>query len=68
MVAAGAGAIRNAVSEDKLAGVLMAYSRGIDHVFYLSAGIGVGCFCVAWGMRWKDIRKRQATGDEERCG
>ncbi|ODM16320.1 hypothetical protein SI65_08320 [Aspergillus cristatus] len=67
VVAAGAGAIRSAVSKDKLAGVLMAYSQGIDHVFYLSAGIGVGCFCVAWGMGWKDIRERQPTGDEERC-
>ncbi|OJJ38791.1 hypothetical protein ASPWEDRAFT_48935 [Aspergillus wentii DTO 134E9] len=67
VVSAGAGAIRSLVSKDRLAGVLMAYSKGIDHVFYLSAGIGVGCFCVAWGMGWKNIRKRQATGDEERC-
>ncbi|KAL4807853.1 major facilitator superfamily domain-containing protein [Aspergillus unguis] len=66
VVTAGAGAIRSAVSKDKLAGVLMAYSQGIDHVFYLSAGIGVGCFCVAWGIGWKDIRKHQPTGDD-RC-
>ncbi|KAE8140151.1 major facilitator superfamily domain-containing protein [Aspergillus pseudotamarii] len=64
VVATGAGAIRSAVSMDKLAGVLLAYTQGIDHAFHLSTGIGVGCFCVAWGMGWKDIRKRQPTRDE----
>ncbi|RAH63991.1 putative efflux pump antibiotic resistance protein [Aspergillus aculeatinus CBS 121060] len=67
VIAAGAGAIRGTISKDKLAGVLLAYTQGIDHVFYLSAAIGVGCFCAAWGMGWRDIRKRQPTGDEEKC-
>ncbi|CAI7662021.1 unnamed protein product [Penicillium glandicola] len=59
VIAAGAGAIRTAVSKDKLPGVLVAYSQGIDHVFYLATGIAICCFCVAWGMGWKTIRKRQ---------
>ncbi|OJJ99466.1 hypothetical protein ASPACDRAFT_1881395 [Aspergillus aculeatus ATCC 16872] len=67
VIAAGGGAIRSTISKDKLTGVLLAYTQGIDHVFYLSAAIGVGCFCAAWGMGWKDIRKRQPTGDEEKC-
>jgi hypothetical protein len=58
VVAAGAGDVSNAVSKDKLPGVLMAYSQGIDHVFYLATGIALGCFCLAWGMGWKDTRKR----------
>ncbi|KAJ5641986.1 hypothetical protein N7490_005986 [Penicillium lividum] len=59
VVAAGATEIRNVVSKGTLEGVLMAYNQGIDHVFYLAAGIAVACFFVAWGMGWKDIRKRQ---------
>ncbi|KAJ5765128.1 hypothetical protein N7520_004687 [Penicillium odoratum] len=59
VVAVGATGIRDVVSKGTLKGVLMAYSQGIDHVFYLAAGIAVGSFFVAWGMGWKDIRKRQ---------
>ncbi|CAG7922357.1 unnamed protein product [Penicillium olsonii] len=58
VIAAGAGDVRAVVSKDELPGVLVAYSQGIDHVFYLATGIALGCFCVAWGMGWKDIRKR----------
>ncbi|KAJ5202902.1 hypothetical protein N7449_004981 [Penicillium cf. viridicatum] len=59
VVAAGAGATHMVVSKDKLAGVLVAYSQGIDYVFYLATGTAIGCFCVAWGMGWKDTRKRE---------
>lgn len=60
VIAAGAGEIRTAVSKDALSGALIAYSQGIDHVFYLATGIAIGCFCVAWGMGWEDIRKMHA--------
>jgi hypothetical protein len=37
----------------------MAYSKSVDRVFYLATGTGVGWFCFAWGMGWKDIRKKK---------
>ncbi|KAJ5909281.1 hypothetical protein N7504_003924 [Penicillium tannophilum] len=61
VVAAGASAIRTIVPTGRLPGVLMAFSQGIDHVFYLAAGLAIGCLFVAWGMGWKDIRKRHIT-------
>lgn len=58
VIAAGAGSIRSSVPKTEIGGVLMAYSHGIDHVFYLATGIAICCFCVAWGMGWKNIQKR----------
>ncbi|KAJ5797267.1 uncharacterized protein N7503_006563 [Penicillium pulvis] len=58
VVAAGASAIRTILPTSRLAGVLMAFSQGVDHVFYLAVSLAIGCFFVAWGMGWKDIRKR----------
>jgi hypothetical protein len=59
VIAAGATAIRNVVAKNELAGVLVAYGKSVDRVFYLTAGAAVGCFCFAWGMGWKDIRKKK---------
>jgi hypothetical protein len=59
VIAAGATAIWDAVTKNELAGVLIAYSKSVDRVFYLAAGAAVGCFCFAWGMGRKDIRKKK---------
>ena len=59
VIDAGATKFRKIVSGTNLAGVLIAYARGIDRVFYLATGMGVGCFVFAWGMGWKDLRKRK---------
>lgn len=59
VIAAGATAIRTVVTKNELAGVLEAYAKSVDRVFYLAAGAAVGCFCFAWGMGWKDIRKKK---------
>jgi hypothetical protein len=64
VIAAGGTAIQNVVKETELAGVLLAYSRSVDRVFYLAAGAGVGWFCFAWGMGWKDVRKRPVVQGE----
>ena len=58
IIDAGATGFQNEVSGANLAGVLIAYAKSIDRVFYLTAGMGVGCFVFAWGMGWKDIRKK----------
>lgn len=38
-------------------GVLMAISKSISRVFYMTAGAGVGAFVFALGIGWRDIRK-----------
>lgn len=58
VIAAGATEFRNILSGNDLANVLVAYAKSVDPVFYLTAGAGVGCFVFAWGMGWKDIRKK----------
>ncbi|KAL1963468.1 hypothetical protein VTN77DRAFT_8369 [Rasamsonia byssochlamydoides] len=60
VVAAGATGIRQVVRDPaQLAGVLSAYSTSVDHVFYLTVGCACAYFCCAWGMGWKDIRKKE---------
>lgn len=59
VVAAGATGFRKIVSGTDLAGVLIAYAKSIDRIFYLAAGLGAGCFVFAWGMGWKDLRKKK---------
>lgn len=69
IVDAGATKLRAIVTDPKiLAGVLTAYSKSIDRVFYLAIGCSSVGFLFAWGMGWKDIRKKskaQEQGKEE---
>lgn len=58
----GATGIQNVVSSQDLPGVLEAYAKSIDHVFYMCAGLGVLCTVFAFGIGWKDIRKKNPTG------
>ncbi|ETS86472.1 hypothetical protein PFICI_00300 [Pestalotiopsis fici W106-1] len=46
----------------ELPGLLLAYSYGVDKVFYLLAGFAVATFGFAWGMGWKDVRKKGEEG------
>lgn len=57
VINAGATGFRKDIIETALPGVLIAYAKSINRVFYLTAGMAVGCFVFAWGMGWKDIRK-----------
>lgn len=59
IVGAGATGFRSYVQESQLTGVLVAYAKTIDRVFYLAAGASAGCFAFAWAMGWRDIRKKQ---------
>jgi hypothetical protein len=58
VIAAGATSIQSVVAESELAGVLMAYSTSVDRVFYLATATGVAWFFFAWGMGWRDVRKK----------
>lgn len=62
IISAGATGIHDAVSSQNLAGVLKAYAKSIDHVFYMCAALGVLCTLFAFNMGWKDIRKKTPKG------
>jgi hypothetical protein len=62
VVAAGATGLRNVVSPRLLPGVLIAYAKSVDRVFYLTTGAAVAGFIVSWGMGWKDIRPKKQVG------
>ena len=58
----GATEFRTIISKTDLTGVLIAYAKSIDRVFYLTMGMEVGYFAFAWGMGWKDLRmKKEVT-------
>ena len=59
IIDSGATGFRTHIHAADLAAVLVAYAKSVDRVFYLTAGLGVGCFIFAWGMGWKDIRKKK---------
>ncbi len=58
VLAAGATRFREVVDPRDLSNVLIAYSNSLDRVFYLVTGAGVGGFLAAWGMGWRDIRRK----------
>jgi hypothetical protein len=57
VIAAGASKFRDVVSKALLPGVLLAYDRAIDRVFYLATGSAVTAFVVCLGMGWKSVKK-----------
>jgi hypothetical protein len=57
VIDAGATAFRTHISAASLSGVLVAYAKSVDRVFYFTCGAAVSCFIFAWGMGWKDIRR-----------
>ncbi|KAI1844483.1 hypothetical protein JX265_010022 [Neoarthrinium moseri] len=46
----------------ELDGLLLAYSNSVDRVFYLLVALSVVSFVAAWGMGWKDTRKKNQPG------
>lgn len=64
IINAGASGIRAAVSSQALPGVISAYNKAINETFYLAAGASVACFCFAWGIGWKSIKKAKVVKPE----
>ena len=56
VINAGATAFRSYVSGAELPGVLVAYAKSVDRVFYLTTGMACGCFFFSCFMGWRDIR------------
>ena len=64
LLVAGASAIRQVVPSESLHGILLAYNRALNHVFYIAAGTAVATFVFCWGMGWKNVKKvKNATPD-----
>jgi len=61
VVEAGATAFRQIVPSSDLAGVLDAYADSIDRVFYMAAAMAAACFVFAFGMGWKNLKKKPAA-------
>lgn len=51
------------IPADLLGGVLLAYSKSIDRIFYFATGICGISFVFSWFMGWVDIRKKPQTED-----
>ncbi|CEJ54273.1 hypothetical protein PMG11_00592 [Penicillium brasilianum] len=64
VIAAGATGIRDVVSVQNLSGVLKAYAKSVDHVFYMVAAMGVCGFIFSFGMGWKDVRKKKPATEQ----
>ena len=59
VINAGATGIRQVVSPQDLKGVLEAYAKSCDDVFYLALAASLAAFLFTWGLGWKDVRKKQ---------
>ncbi|KAI0104436.1 putative MFS multidrug transporter [Daldinia grandis] len=63
IINAGATGFRTVISPTEIANVLVAYSKSVDRVFYMTAGMSVLCFVFSWGIGWKDIRKKNEVSN-----
>lgn len=64
VILAGATGFRSIVSEADVAGVINAYAKCCDYVFYLVAGLGGVMFLASWGTGWVDIRKKKPSAEK----
>ncbi|KAL4786911.1 major facilitator superfamily domain-containing protein [Aspergillus varians] len=65
VVAAGAGAVREAVDVDILPGVLRAYNAAVVQVMYVATGAAAGALLFAFGMGWLNVQDRRMEMREE---
>lgn len=58
VINAGSTKVRQVVSSDQLAGVLVAYAKSIGRDWYFDASIAALAFIIGWFLGFKDIRKK----------
>ncbi|OAQ67906.1 MFS multidrug transporter [Pochonia chlamydosporia 170] len=66
IIRAGATGVRTVVREELLPAAEMSYAKGFQSVFYLVIALAGCMFFVAWGIGWKDIRKKKRDQKERR--
>jgi hypothetical protein len=59
IIAAGATEFRRLLDPSELGGILVAYSKSIDRVFYLLAALTAVSFLLGFGLGFKDIREKK---------
>ena len=64
VIAVGASAVRVVVPEAELGGVILAYSRAVQHTFYLATGAAAATLVFCWGMGWKSVKKAKVVKPE----
>lgn len=66
IIAAGATGFRNILDPSEIGGILVAYAKSIDRVFYLITALSAVSFFLAFGLGFKDIREKKSTPKEEK--
>jgi hypothetical protein len=61
LLEAGVRSIRSLVSKGDLPGVLRAYAKSVNHVFYLGTALAGISFLISFSLGWTDIRKKEAS-------
>jgi len=65
IIAAGATEFRKILNPSDLGGVLIAYAKSIDRVFYLITAFTAVSFFLAFGLGFKDIREKKVPKEEK---
>ncbi|KAJ5949625.1 hypothetical protein N7454_001209 [Penicillium verhagenii] len=58
VLAAGATGFRSVIPSEDIPGILAAYAKSVDYVFYMTAALGAVMTLAAFGIGWKDVRKK----------
>ncbi|KAK1081675.1 hypothetical protein LTR33_004481 [Friedmanniomyces endolithicus] len=58
IVVAGATGFRRVVTAEELPGVLLAYAKSVDRVFYLCAALAALCLPFSFGLGWTNIKAK----------
>lgn len=59
IIEAGATGFRNIIDPEEIGGILVAYAKSIDRVFYLITALAAVSFFFAFGLGFKDIREKK---------
>lgn len=65
IVAAGATEFRKILNPGEIGGILIAYAKSIDRVFYLITALSAVSFFLAFGLGFKDIREKKEPKAEK---
>ncbi|KAK5682711.1 hypothetical protein LTS10_005841 [Elasticomyces elasticus] len=58
ILTAGATGFRKVISPEEVPGVLLAYAKSVDRVFYLCAALAALCLPFSFGLGWTNIKKK----------
>ena len=66
IVVAGATGFRAFLPADQLPGVLKAYTKSVNRVFYLTTALAAFCLIFAFGMGFKNIKPKEADKKDKK--